>query len=300
MATAALGTSETSDGVWVRNSVLEIALALVYMTINGKIRESPPYVCLFGFSFWSFWAEYVAFFPFRHICRDQRLFLNTYHKIMQAEWRIKVFLEFFSMKSRIYSCITLKYSAAITWMSNLGDTREFIHRDLLVKGTKLLHVYLWSQFTNTIPLSKWPRKNEVIYWSFRSQEWVRVGKRIRDLNFPRRVIFLDAHINRLKCIDFQKQPSYKNEALLRCRKLTTEKIKLTELLVIFNFIVLNSQTSASKQKTNPAISSTAPLERLLHLLFSFSLHKTIVPRPTLEEDGIIKLVYYQLRPWRHF
>lgn len=40
------------------------------------------------------------------------------------------------MKSRIYACITLQYSAATTSMSNLCDPREFIHQDLLVKGTK--------------------------------------------------------------------------------------------------------------------------------------------------------------------
>lgn len=41
MATAALGTSEASDGVSVRNSVLEIAPASVLMTINGKGKRKP-------------------------------------------------------------------------------------------------------------------------------------------------------------------------------------------------------------------------------------------------------------------
>lgn len=40
---------------------------------------------------------------------------------------------------------------------------------------------------------------------------------------------------------------------------------------MFTFSVPNPQTSVSKQKTNPATLPTAPLERLLHLLFSFSL-----------------------------
>lgn len=160
-------------------------------------------------------------------------FLNTYHKIMQVEWRIKVFLEFTSMKSRIYSCITLKYSAAITWMSNLGDTREFIHQDLLVKGTQLLHMYLWSQLKyhyssfkvteeEWSDLLKLPKSGKCQNWE--ENPWP---------TFSRWVIVLDAHINCLKCIHFQKPPSYKNEALLRCHKLTTEKIKLTEALVIF-------------------------------------------------------------------
>lgn len=44
MATSALGTSDTSDAVWARNLVLEIAPASAHMTINSKITENPPYV----------------------------------------------------------------------------------------------------------------------------------------------------------------------------------------------------------------------------------------------------------------
>lgn len=118
-----------------------------------------------------------CFLPIQaHLQGSENLFLNTYHKVMQ----VQVFLEFTSMKSRIYSCISLKYTAAITWVSKLGDTREF-KQDLLVKGTKLLHMYYDHNSSNTIPLWKRLRKNQVIYWHFQSQESVRGEKRVHDL-----------------------------------------------------------------------------------------------------------------------
>ena len=122
--------------------VLEIAPASAHMTINREKQEKALHMFIrLHLVFWSFCAEHVVLFPFRYICMDQRIFcFNAYHKIMLVKWRTEVFLEFTSMKPRIYICITLKCSAAITWMSNLRDTREFIHRDLLVKGTDLLHL----------------------------------------------------------------------------------------------------------------------------------------------------------------
>lgn len=97
---------------------------------------------------------------------------------------------------------------------------------------------------------------------------------------------MGAHINLLKCINFQKPPSYKNEALLRYHKLTNVNIKPTEALVIL--------TSASKTHRHPPQSRRRTLlflpqplwKALLHVLLSFSLNETIMARLTLERDGI--------------
>lgn len=71
-----------------------------------------------------------------------------------------------------------------------------------------------------------------------------------------------------KCSNFQKPSSYKNEALLRCCKLTTETVTHTEALVIFSSSTQNSQQKTSKQKTskqktNPAISSTVLVDGII-------------------------------------
>lgn len=84
MATAALGTSEASDGVWVRNSVLEIAPASVHMTINGKNKRKPSIFIHLDFIFEAFVQNMLLSSHSDTFSGIREFFLNTYHKIMQV------------------------------------------------------------------------------------------------------------------------------------------------------------------------------------------------------------------------
>lgn len=153
-------------------------------------------------------------------------------------------------------------------MSNLGDTREFIHRDL-VKVTKLLHMYLWSQLKQHYSSVKVTQEERSDFLTFpKSGECQSWEERLWP-QFSRWVILLDAHITASNASIFRNCPPIKmrpSEGLL-----TTEKIKLTEALRICNFSVQNAQTSTWTQETSPAVSFTAPLGGSLHL-FPFSLN----------------------------